>query len=224
MHPLNLHPWNVTPREAIAIQNELRGRVVREGEYRGIHYVAGADIAWDRLTKTGYVGVIVFRYPSLEVVEEVTLKGPADFPYVPGLLTFREAPLVLEAFSRLTIEPDVVFIDGQGVAHPRRIGIASHLGLCLNKPTIGCAKSRLIGEYREPGLKRGSRSRLMDKGEVIGVVLRTRDNVNPIFVSVGHLISLPEAIRLTLRCNDGYRIPKPTRFAHQLVGRQMRQG
>jgi len=213
-----LHSWDVSPREAVAIQRSLRERVILEGRARPIRYVAGADISWDRERGLGFAGVLVFSFPELEEVERVSTVGPVRFPYVPGLLSFREGPLLLECFSRLKTEPDVVLFDGQGYAHPRRIGIASHMGLCLDKPTIGCAKSRLIGEHRMPGLKRGNRAALKDKGETIGAVLRTRDGVNPIYVSVGHRVGLDEAVRIVLRCSDGYRVPRPTRLADHFVG------
>jgi deoxyribonuclease V len=246
-----LHPWNVTPREAIAIQESLRGRVATECRVRAVRYVAGADITWEReeqrgfLGRTartsrtdggrnadnsgyagtrGYAGIIVFRYPELDEVERVWAAAEAAFPYVPGLLSFRECPLLLTAFERLTISPDVILVDGHGLAHPRRIGIASHLGLLLDRPTIGCAKSRLVGAYREPALRRGSRTQLRDGGETVGMVVRTRDAVKPIFVSVGHLMDLKSAVALCLRCSDGFRIPKPTRLAHQFVGELRRHG
>ena len=217
------HPWNVTPREAIAIQKDLRRRVVTEGSLRGARLVAGADIAWDPASGVGYAGVIVFRFPGLEEIERVCTAGPAEFPYVPGLLSFREGPLLLRAFAKLRSDPDVIFFDGQGFAHPRRLGIASHMGILLDKPAIGCAKSLLVGTHREPGPRRGNRAALRDRGETIGAVLRTRDHVRPVYVSVGHRLSLPEAVRFTLRCSDGYRIPKPTRLADQYVG-MLRRG
>ncbi len=218
-----LHDWDVTPREAVLIQRRLRDLVVTEGNLRDVRYVAGADISWDRDSGMGIAGAIVFSFPALEEVERVYVTGPATFPYVPGLLTFREGPLLLEAFAKLGAEPDVVLFDGHGLAHPRRIGIATHLGLLLDVPAIGCGKSRLTGTYREPGPRRGNRTSLKDKGECVGAVLRTRDSVRPIFVSIGHRVTLAEAVRFTLRCSDGYRIPKPTRLADQLVGELRRR-
>lgn len=221
-----LHDWNVTPREAIRIQEELRARVRVEPLRSEIRTVAGVDIAWERHERgvySGYAGVVVFSFPALREIERVWVAARTAFPYVPGLLSFREIPLLLPAFERLQAEPDVIFVDGQGLAHPRRFGMASHLGLVLDRPTIGCAKSRLIGLYREPGLRRGCHTRLLDKGEIVGTALRTRDGVAPIFVSVGHCIDLPSAIRLTLRCCEGFRIPKPTRRAHIFVGELFRK-
>lgn len=220
MISLSLHPWDISPREAIQIQQDLRSRVSSRHDPSEIRYIAGADIAWDRngpKDYSGYAGVIVFEFPSLREVERVSAYAHGTFPYVPGLLSFREIPLLIPAFEKLTIEPDVILVDGQGIAHPRRIGIASHLGLIFNKPAIGCAKSRLIGTHREPALPRGSRARLLDEGETIGTVLRTRDGVNPIFVSIGHKMDLKHAISLTLACSDGFRIPKPTRLADHFV-------
>lgn len=156
---------------------------------------------------------------AFELVETVSATQETKFPYIPGLLSFREAPACLEAVRKLTTEPDLFMIDGQGVAHPRRLGLASHLGLFLDKPTIGCAKSRLIGTFEEPGGDRGAYSLLRDGDEVIGAVVRTRSRVKPIFVSVGHRCTLEDAIRLTLACATRYRIPEPTRLAHQAVSR-----
>ncbi|MBN1866469.1 deoxyribonuclease V [Candidatus Sumerlaeota bacterium] len=219
MNCRSLHPWNVTPREAILIQNRLRSQVIDRGVPKRIRTVAGADISWGEQGRMGFAGVIVFGFPDLEEIERVSVRGPATFPYVPGLLSFREGPLLVQAFERLATEPDVILFDGQGLAHPRRMGIASHMGLILDRPAIGCAKSRLTGEHREPGSKRGNRAALRDKEETIGAVLRTRTDVKPIFVSVGHRVSLDEAIRLALRCGDGFRVPKPTRLADHFVGR-----
>ncbi|MBI4056711.1 MAG: endonuclease V [Elusimicrobia bacterium] len=223
MQSRNLHPWNVTPREAIHIQKKLRHKVLTNGRPLQIRTVAGADISW-AADGWGYGGVIVFSYPDLKEVERQHFCGKAPFPYVPGLLSFREIPLLLKVFEEVHTEPDVIFVDGQGIAHPRRMGIASHLGLVLNKPTIGCAKSLLIGEYREPRKKRGGFSSLMDGGEKVGAALRTRAESNPIFVSVGHLIGLEESIRLVMDCSDGYRIPKPTREADRFVGQLAQKG
>ena len=223
MDAVKLHSWDATPREAVAIQRRLRGRVRAEGKVPKPRLVAGADISWSKNPEMGYAGVVVFTFPRLEEVERASARGPGAFPYVPGLLSFREGPLLLEAFGKLRARPDVIFFDGHGVAHPRRLGMASHLGLFLDSPTVGCAKSRLCGSHRDPGPNRGNRAALRDKGEVLGTVLRTRSRVRPIFVSVGHRLDLAEAVRLTLRCSDGYRIPKPTRLADRFVGRLRRE-
>jgi len=218
MEILRLHEWQVTTARAREIQLELAPRVSREGTEINPRLIAGMDISVDRWSKTGTAATVVLSYPALEIVEVQVATGRLDFPYVPGLLTFREAPLVLAACAKLKVTPDLFIVDGQGFAHPRRIGLASHLGLCLDVPTIGCAKSRLCGEYDGPALEQGSFSELKDGDEVIGAALRTRSGVKPVFVSVGHKISLHEAVRWTLACCRGYRIPEPTRLAHQAAG------
>jgi deoxyribonuclease V len=213
-----LHDWTLTPSEAVKLQQSLRARVrIEPLASRRIETVAGADISFNKFEPTVYAGIVVLRLPHLEVVEEVGVVSETSFPYVPGLLSFRETPSVLEAWSKLKTEPDAVMFDGQGLAHPRRIGIASHVGLLLNRPTFGCAKSVLVGKYEEPPEERGSWSPLVDKGETVGAALRTKTRVQPIYVSPGHLIDLAGAIDLTLRCDGGYRQPEPTRRAHHLV-------
>ncbi len=213
-----LHRWDLVPQEAIALQESLRHRVVLSATARAPQTIAGADIAIDTVGNEGIAGVVVYRYPDLQEVERQSARRRIDFPYIPGLLAFREIPILLEAFSRLQVLPDLVLVDGQGVAHPRGLGIASHLGLWLERPTIGCAKSRLVGEYDEPLPSAGSRTPLRLHGRVVGAVLRTRDRVQPIFVSPGHLIDLEGAVRVVLACCDGFRIPKPTREADRYVG------
>jgi deoxyribonuclease V len=212
-----LHDWAMTPREAVELQKSLRERVRVEPLKKRIETIAGADISFNKFSPVVYAGLVVMRLPSLEVIEEVGVVSESKFPYVPGLLSFRESPSVLEAWSKLKTEPDAVMFDGQGIAHPRRIGIASHVGLIINRPTLGCAKSVLVGKYEEPAQERGSWTELVDKGEVVGAAVRTKTKVQPIFVSPGHLIDLAGAIRLTLECDGGYRQPEPTRRAHLLV-------
>jgi deoxyribonuclease V len=184
--------------------------------------VAGADLAFDPATNVAFAGVIVYRFPEMSEVERRWVQHPLRFPYVPGLLSFRESPVLLAVFARLQTEPDLILIDGHGRAHPRLFGIACHIGLLLDKPVIGCAKSLLVGEYQEPGRARGETTPLVFKGERVGMVLRTRDNVKPIFVTQGHRVSLESAIELVSQCLDGYRIPKPTRQADHYV-RGLRQ-
>jgi deoxyribonuclease V len=213
------HAWDVSPKRAIQIQNELRCKVAVEKCASAIHFVAGADICLDGEKKKGFAGVIVYKFPELEEVERQWAERSLSFPYIPGLLAFREAPILLEAFAKIRTEPDVVVFDGQGIAHPRRFGIASHMGVIIDKPTVGCAKSLLTGTYSEPGERAGDWSHLMDGEEVIGIVLRSRDRVNPIFVSVGHKIDLDGCRRVILQCCDGVRIPKPTREADRFVAR-----
>ena len=212
-----LHEWSLTPREAVELQKRLREKVQIRPVKKKIETVAGADISFNKYDPVLYAGIVVLRLPSLEVVEDVGVVGEAKFPYVPGLLSFRETPSVLEAWARLKTEPDAVMFDGQGLAHPRRVGIASHAGLLMNRPTLGCAKSVLVGRYEEPAPERGSWTPLVDKGETVGAALRTKNRVQPIYVSPGHLIDLEGAVRLTLECDGGYRQPEPTRRAHLLV-------
>lgn len=216
-HYDQLHEWKLSPREAVELQKSLRERVRVVPLEKGIETVAGADISFNKFEPTVYAGIVVVRVPSMEVLEEVGVVSETRFPYVPGLLSFREAPSVLEAWAKLKTEPDAVMFDGQGLAHPRRIGIASHVGLLLNRPTLGCAKSVLVGKYEEPQEERGSWTPLVDKGETVGAALRTKTRVQPIFVSPGHLIDLAGAIELTMHSDGGYRQPEPTRLAHHLV-------
>jgi len=215
MKPSMQCDWRVSTARAREMQQELAPRIIRTGAVENPKLIAGADISVNRFAKTGKAAVVILTYPGLEVVEIQTIIAPVEFPYVPGLLTFREAPLVLAAFEKLSLTPDLVFVDGQGIAHPRRIGLASHLGLCLGIPTIGCAKSRLIGEHADPAPEAGSYAELTDEAEVIGAVVRTKDGVKPMYISIGHLIDLPDAVKWTLACCRGFRIPKPTRRAHQ---------
>lgn len=218
MRIINFHSWNVSPQEAIRIQSRIQKEIIPYGKIKTVQLVAGADVAYDQKSQTTYAGVVVLRKTDLAIVETSVATWPISFPYIPGLLSFREAPALLQAFKKVRSEPDVLFVDGHGVSHPRAAGIASHIGLLLNRPVIGCAKSLLIGSYEEPELTRGSRSNLLNKhSEIIGAVVRTRDKIKPVFVSIGHRIDLDEAVRLTLCCGKGYRIPEPTRQADLLV-------
>lgn len=224
MRVSEFHPWDVTPREAVQIQEEVRRRIIPRGRVRP-RLVAGADVAFDKHSQTAWACVVVFRFPSLEVVEQVVRRDRVSFPYIPGLLSFREAPALLRAFRKLRQEPDLIFIDGHGLSHPRGAGIACHIGVLLNRPVIGCAKSVLMGTFVAPGMSRGSASHLYDRaGKIVGAAVRTRDRVKPVFVSIGHRISLREAVRLTLACGKGYRIPEPTRQADVLAERAKREG
>ncbi len=217
MKYLNLHPWKVSTRDAVQIQGELRAQIKLYDTFDTVRVIAGADVAFDKQKNEGYGGVIAYSFPDLEEIERRGVKGEISFPYVPGLLAFREAPILLKAFASLETEPDVLLFDGQGLAHFRRMGIATHMGIVLNKPTIGCAKSRLVGTFDEPGTDVGSYSPLVDGSETLGVVLRTRKRVKPVFVSPGTNISLKTCIAIVLTCVDGYRIPKPTREADRYV-------
>ncbi len=184
--------------------------------------VAGTDISYDRGSDILYAAIVVLELPDLQIIEIATAVIEVDFPYIPGLLSFREGPAVLKAWEKLTAKPDVIIFDGQGLAHPRRFGLACHLGLWLDIPAIGCAKSRLIGTPAEPSQERGAKASLMVGEEKIGVVLRTRPAVKPVFISTGHKIYLKEATELVLRCTKGYRLPEPTRQAHLAVNRLRR--
>ncbi|HLZ58110.1 MAG TPA: deoxyribonuclease V [Ktedonosporobacter sp.] len=213
-----LHAWNLTPQEAIALQLELAKQIIHEDRLGEVRYVAGVDMAINEDNGMAHAAVVSLTYPDLEVVEKHIYEEPLRMPYVPGLLSFREAPAVLGAFAKLRQRPNLVMVDGMGIAHPRRIGIASHLGLWLNLPTIGCGKSLFVGKYSKEqlGEEAGSWVPLIDKKEVIGAVVRTRTRVNPMFISLGHLISLETSIRYVLACSKGYRLPEPTRLADKL--------
>jgi deoxyribonuclease V len=211
-----LHRWDLSPEEAVALQQELRARV-REAPsipLEAIHTIAGIDASYKDIARAA---VVVFSYPTLEVLDSAIGTHPSSFPYIPGLLSFREAPAVLDAIGRLRVSPDLLMCDGQGIAHPRRFGIAAHLGVYLDKPSIGCAKSRLTGRYAEPGPNRGDQSPLVDRGETIGVVLRAKARTNPLFISIGYRIDLETAVRVVQDCLRGYRLPEPTRAAHNLA-------
>jgi deoxyribonuclease V len=209
--------WNLTPAEARALQERLRDRVIASGSLppEAVRLVAGTDIAAGRPEGPGRAAVVVLEYPSLRPVEQAVYEAPLRFPYIPGLLSFREIPLLLPAFARLRALPDLVVVDGQGIAHPRRFGIAAHLGVLLDLPAIGCAKSRLIGTHDPPSDERGAWTPLRDHGETIGAVVRTRPGTRPVYVSVGHRLALEEAVTWVLRLARGYRLPEPTRLAHQ---------
>jgi deoxyribonuclease V len=213
------HPWNLTVPEARELQEKFRKLVVTEDRLGPVRRVAGVDVSYDQRSPVLFAAVVVLRADTLERIETVGIRERAGFPYVPGYLSFREAPAVLRAFAGLRQTPDLLICDGHGVAHPRRFGLACHLGLWLDLPTIGCAKSRLIGSHAEPAPRRGSRRRLIDAGEIIGEVVRTRDGVRPVYVSVGHRISLPTARRWILRLARGVRLPEPVRAAHLEVNR-----
>ncbi len=208
----DLHSWDVTPAEARQLQNELRAQVIQTDQFGTINTVAGVDIGLKK--DTAIASVVVLSFPKLQVVDSVVTASPVRFPYIPGLLSFREIPPLLTAFDQLQTVPDLVIVDGQGIAHPRRFGLASHLGLILDKPTIGCAKSRLWGRCEEPDSAQGAYTYLRDKEAVIGAAVRTRANVRVVYVSIGHRISLDSARMWTLACCQGYRLPETTRYAH----------
>jgi deoxyribonuclease V len=218
-----LHPWRVSTREALEIQQRLRGRLRLRPLPRELRLVAAADVAYSRPTHRMYAAVVVVRLPSLEVVETATAVQLARFPYVPGLFSFREVPPLIRAFERLKRRPDAVIFDGQGLAHPRRLGLACHAGLLLLTPTVGCAKSRLVGEHGPVPTRRGARADLRLEGEVVGAVVRTRRAVSPVFVSPGHLADVDSAVDLVMRVSPRYRIPEPVRLAHRATSTLMRE-
>lgn len=211
-----LHSWDVTPEEAAALQQELRAQIRLQSELAGVQRVAGVDVSFRR--EVARAAVVVLSFPELEVVDRAWAQVPVTFPYIPGYLSFREGPAVLAAFERLTLWPDLVLFDGQGIAHPRRLGLACHLGLFLDLPSIGCAKSRLCGTHELPGPDRGDWARLCHGGEVVGAVLRSRPGTKPLYVSPGHRVDLPAAVHYVLACCAGYRLPETTRWAHRLAG------
>jgi deoxyribonuclease V len=210
----NLHTWDLTPTEAVALQRELAGKVDVRSPLTHCELAAGADVSYNRFSDEFYAGVVVIRVADGAIVEKQGAFRRTPFPYVPGLLSFREAPVLLEALAKVESEPDVFLFDGQGLAHPRRLGLASHVGLWLDRPCVGCAKSLLIGTFREPRVKVGAKTQLKDRKEVIGSVVRTKTKVKPVFVSPGHRIDLPSAVRVVLKTCRGYRLPEPTRQAH----------
>lgn len=209
------HPWHVSPAEAVKIQERLRRLVLPQGSLAGVRSVAGLDVGLRG--NRARAAAVVLSYPELERLGDAVAECPVEFPYVPGLLTFREGPVALQALDRLAPPWDVLLCDGQGYAHPRRLGIASHLGVLLDRPTVGCAKSRLVGSHGPVGEERGSWTELIDRGEVVGAVLRTRTGVKPVYVSVGHRTDLESAIELVLACTRGRRLPEPARLAHGLA-------
>ncbi len=213
-----LHSWQVSSAEALDIQQRLAAQVSRSNEVATPCFIAGVDISVNKTQGVATGAVVVLNYPELRVVETKVVSGKLDFPYIPGLLSFRESPLTLAACEQLTITPDLILVDGQGIAHPRRLGLASHLGLLLNTPTIGCAKSLLCGQHEMPGEKPGSYAEVVDRGEVIGAALRTKLGTKPIYVSIGHKVDLQAAIYWALECCCGYRLPEPTRLAHLAAG------
>jgi len=214
------HGWSVTPSRAVAIQRRLASAVEETAETPVPRLVAGCDAAFSRDGRFCVAGVVVWDCRERRVVEERVARRRLGFPYIPGLLSFREAPALLDALRRLETTPDLLLCDGHGRAHPRRLGIACHLGILADRPSVGCAKSRLVGTHAEPAARRGSRRALRAGDETLGVVLRTRDGVRPVYVSVGHRIDLAGAVRVVLRCGAGYRLPEPTRLADRLVARE----
>ena len=217
-----LHPWNLTPKEAIALQKRLASLVVLKPLPERINLVAGGDVGYSCRYKTAVAALATYTYPKLEFKELVQFSDEIAYPYMPGLLSFRELPLLLKTFQLLEEQPDVVLCDGQGVAHPRRFGLASHLGLWLDLSTVGCAKTRLVGTHGRVGLKKGQYRSLKHRHDEVGVVLRTRTKVRPLYVSPGHLADVRSSRRLVMGCCSKYRVPEPIRQAHLAVQRAVR--
>ena len=213
-----LHRWDVTPKEAVGIQERLREKVSNVDSCAEIRLIAGADVSYSRNENSVHAAVGVFSFPELRLIEQQTATVRTTFPYIPGLLTFREGPALIECFKKLRNIPDAIIFDGQGICPPRRMGIASHMGVLLDIPSIGCAKSHLYGEFRMPELDKGSYTYIQDSdGAIIGACLRTRTGVRPVFVSIGHKVSLKTSVDVIMRCATRYRMPEPSRFAHTLA-------
>ena len=215
----HLHDWPATEAETVALQNALASRINTSVAFGSFNFIAGCDIAYHITEPRLFASVVLLEARGLSVVQECAVEREVTFPYIPGLLSFREIPALLDAFAELRQPPDVVMLDGQGIAHPRRFGLACHLGLWLNRPCVGCAKSWLIGEYAEPGPNAGDASPLTINGEEVGAVVRSAANVKPVFVSPGHLIDVPSATAVVRATLSGYRHPAPTRAAHIAAGK-----
>jgi deoxyribonuclease V len=214
-----LHDWDISVTQARQIQRELSEQVIRNNDRAGrFNTVAGVDISGADSDNMATAAVVVLSYPHNNILEVSTVRGQPPFPYISGFLSFREIPLILKAFQTLSNIPDIVLVDGQGIAHPRRFGLASHLGLILDIPTVGCAKSRLCGSHEMPDSTAGTYSELVDNNEIIGAVVRTKFNVRPLYISIGHKIDLQSAINCVLECCKGYRLPEATRLAHLAAG------
>lgn len=211
------HPWPTTPREAIALQASLRDRVIDRDEVGEVRLVAGVDVGFEDGGQTTRAAVVLLSFPDLVPVEQHVARAPTTFPYVPGLLAFRELPAILAALASLDGRPDLILCDGHGRIHPRRFGLACHLGVATGIPTIGVGKSHFLGTYDLPGAARGEWNPITDRGETIGAIVRTRVGVRPVYVSVGHRVSLETAVAYTLRCATRYRLPEPTRLADRLA-------
>ncbi len=212
------HSWQISIAQAQQIQRELATQVSKKSEAVNPCFIAGADISAPNSTGVARAAAVVLSYPELNVIEVKTAEDKLHFPYIPGLLSFRESPLVSAACEKLSTDPDLLLVDGQGIAHPRRFGLASHLGLLLDIPTIGCAKSRLCGTHKPLSNEAGAYTELTDNGEIIGVALRTKADVNPIYISIGHKIDLPTAIHWVMECCRNHRLPEPSRLAHLAAG------
>lgn len=215
------HSWTLTVEEATAIQNQLSREIITSDQLGEVKYVAGVDVGFEDNYAISRAAVAVLSFPELQLIEQAIARRPTTFPYIPGFLSFREVPVVLDALSEIKITPDLILCDGQGIAHPRRFGLACHLGLLITVPTIGVAKSRLIGQHEELPPEKGNWQPLRHRGEVIGAVVRSRTGVKPLYVSPGHRISLPTAIDYVMRCTPKYRLPETTRWADKLASNRI---
>ncbi|ALM53226.1 deoxyribonuclease V [Halomonas huangheensis] len=215
-----MHDWDLTPRQAVALQRELAARVERSDRIADVRHIAGVDIGFEQHGEVTRAAVVVLEWPSLAVVEELVVQTPTRMPYIPGLLSFREIPAALQAFAQLQSDVDLIMVDGHGVAHPRRLGVAAHLGLWLDRPSLGVAKKRLTGQHGEVENQRGAYTPLRDGDEVLGVVMRSRQSVKPVFVSPGHRLSVDTATQWALACLGRYKLPEPTRLADRLASRR----
>lgn len=218
-----LHPWKVTPEQAIQIQKNLRHRIILKKTFSSLRTIGGGDVSYQKEGELLFGAMVVLSFPDMETLDMATASGRISFPYLPGLLTFREGPILMKTFEKLRIRPDVLVFDGQGIVHPRGIGLATHLGIWFNLPSIGCAKTPLLCESAAPRPSKGSFELIRKNGRGVGVVLRTKDGVKPVFVSPGHQIDLPTSIRIILECCQGFRIPEPLRRAHQLSRRLLQR-
>ncbi|CAM3544117.1 Endonuclease V [Vibrio aerogenes CECT 7868] len=217
MKPILKHPWNLSETEALTLQQQLAAQVIKTDQLRTVNYIAGVDVAYPDSGDRLVAAVVILDADTLEVIETQTAEDEVHFPYIPGLFSFRELPPLLKAFEKVQQTPDLILCDGQGLAHPRRFGLACHLGMLFDVPTIGCGKTRLTGEHEQPAPERGASAPLIDQNEVIGCVLRTQTNINPVYVSVGHKISLETACKWVLKAAPKYRLPETTRQADHLV-------
>jgi deoxyribonuclease V len=212
----SLHSWNVSADEAIQIQENLRSRIILKTDFSKVRTIGGGDVAYSKKRNLLFGAIVVLSFPQMDTLDIAKAYGMVRFPYIPGLFSFREGPILIKTFQRLKTKPDVMLYDGQGIAHPREFGLASHMGLWLDLPSVGCAKTPLVDEFTSPGSSKGSFELIRRKGKEVGVVLRTKDNVKPLFVSPGHRIDLPTSIQLILESCQGFRIPEPLRQAHHV--------
>ncbi|WP_252091241.1 deoxyribonuclease V [Pseudomonas sp. MWU13-3659] len=222
MHPVIQHRWDISPSDAITLQQALAKQVIKTDQLGAISRIAGIDVAYHKNNDTLIATIVVLDAETLEIIEARAWEDTSTFPYVPGLFSFRELPSIIKLLSTVENQPDLIICDGQGIAHPRRLGLASHLGVLFDIPTIGCGKSRYIGEYTTPAAERGARSDLIDGPEIIGAALRTQHNIKPVFVSIGHRISLATACQWVLKATPNYRLPETTRLADR-YGRQFHE-